>query len=60
MGFGDLEFAASCNPALSTVRPFGDLIGSETARLIAARRNGSEDFTTIIDTGFGIVQRQTT
>lgn len=39
---------------------FGDLIGSETARLIAAGRNGSEDFATIIDTGFGIVQRQTT
>jgi LacI family gluconate utilization system Gnt-I transcriptional repressor len=60
MGFGDLEFAASCNPPLSTVRPFGDLIGSETARLIAARRSGSEGFATTVDTGFGIVQRQTT
>ncbi len=39
---------------------FGDLIGSETARLIAARRSGSDELATIIDTGFGIVQRQTT
>ncbi|WP_245958405.1 LacI family DNA-binding transcriptional regulator [Pelagibacterium sediminicola] len=62
MGFGDLEFASSAAPALSTIRPFGDVIGSETARLILGRRAGLEDTdrTSIIDTGFRVVQRQTT
>lgn len=34
VGFGDLEFCASCNPSLTTIRPSGDIIGREVARLI--------------------------
>src|SRR5690606_8852000 len=61
IGFGDLEFSSSCNPALSTIKPFGDLIGSEAARLILKRLGEAEEGEhTIIDTGFGIVHRQTT
>lgn len=61
IGFGDLEFSSSCNPALSTIKPFGDLIGSEAARLILGSLGGGGGRErTIIDTGFGIVHRQTT
>lgn len=61
IGFGDLEFSSSCNPALSTIKPFGDLIGSEAARLILGSLGGGDGRErTIIDTGFGIVHRQTT
>lgn len=61
IGFGDLEFSSSCNPALSTIKPFGDLIGSEAARLILGSLGGGDERErTIIDTGFGIVHRQTT
>ncbi|HEV7278066.1 MAG TPA: LacI family DNA-binding transcriptional regulator [Devosiaceae bacterium] len=60
VGFGDLEFASSCNPALSTIKPFGDLIGSEAARLILrSLGDGEKREHSIIDTGFGIVHRQT-
>lgn len=61
IGFGDLGFAASCNPALSTIRPAGDLIGTEAARLIVARLNGAAGAQPgIIDTGFSIMHRQST
>ncbi|ODT77871.1 MAG: LacI family transcriptional regulator [Pelagibacterium sp. SCN 64-44] len=60
IGFGDLEFAASCNPALSTIKPFGDLIGSEAARLILkSLADGEAREHASIDTGFGLVHRQT-
>lgn len=60
IGFGDLEFSSSCNPALSTIRPFGDLIGSEAARLITSSLGDDVERQPVtIDTGFGIVQRQT-
>jgi LacI family gluconate utilization system Gnt-I transcriptional repressor len=60
IGFGDLEFSASCNPALSTIKPFGDLIGSEAARLILkSLADGEARERSVIDTGFGLVHRQT-
>ena len=34
IGFGDLSFSAACNPALTTIRPPGDLIGTQAAKLI--------------------------
>jgi LacI family gluconate utilization system Gnt-I transcriptional repressor len=37
IGFGDLSFAAACNPPLSTIRPHGESIGAEAAALITAR-----------------------
>lgn len=59
IGFGDMEFSSSCNPGLSTIKPFGDLIGSEAARLILRSiSSDKEPERAIIDTGFGVVQRQ--
>ncbi|WP_347267706.1 LacI family DNA-binding transcriptional regulator [Paracoccus sp. (in: a-proteobacteria)] len=66
IGFGDMGFAASSNPALSTIRPAGDLIGSEAARLIVARLATPELAAPerreagIIDTGFSVMHRQST
>lgn len=59
IGFGDLSFSAACNPALTTIRPPGDLIGTEAARLILDRMNGAERPTShVIDTRFTLQQRQ--
>lgn len=61
MGFGDLDFASVCEPPLTTIRPSGDLIGRETARIIvesvrgAYRRRGE-----IVDTHHLLVQRLST
>ena len=61
IGFGDLGFSASCNPALSTIRPAGDLIGREAARLIVEQLNAPEPRRNItIDTGFSVMHRQST
>lgn len=60
IGFGDLPFAASCNPALTTIRPPGDRIGRETARLIAARLDNAEIPAPIIDTGQAEIIRHST
>jgi LacI family gluconate utilization system Gnt-I transcriptional repressor len=58
VGFGDLGFAASCNPALTTIRPAADLIGAEVARLILARIGGETPSATEIDTGCVFVDRR--
>ena len=42
VGFGDLSFSSACNPPLTTVRPSGDLIGREAARLIEAHLHGEK------------------
>lgn len=61
MGFGDLDFASVCEPPLTTVRPSGDLIGRETARIIIEsahgpyRRRGE-----VVDTHHLLVQRLST
>jgi LacI family gluconate utilization system Gnt-I transcriptional repressor len=59
VGFGDLEFSASCIPPLTTIRPAGELIGLETAKLIFARLGdkvpGNEE--KIVDTGHLLVER---
>lgn len=61
IGFGDLPFAGSCNPALSTIRPPSELIGHETARLITTRlRCENAPYATSIDTGFSEIHRQST
>lgn len=61
IGFGDLPFSKCCNPALSTIRPAGDLIGSETARLILKRMASRAcDRHDIINTGFSLIHRQST
>ena len=58
MGFGDLEFAADLNPALSTVRIDGAAIGRQAAQFIIDRAEGRAVAQRVIDLGFSIVERQ--
>jgi len=59
IGFGDLSFSAACNPPLTTIRPSGDLIGREAARLIEAHLNGEvHDKQLTIDTRFTLQHRR--
>lgn len=60
IGFGDLDFSASCIPSLTTIRPSGDLIGREVARLILARMDAASpgEGERIVDTGHVLVERR--
>jgi LacI family gluconate utilization system Gnt-I transcriptional repressor len=58
MGFGDLEFAADTNPALTTVRIDAAAIGREAARFIVERAEGRAVAQRIVDVGFSIVDRK--
>jgi LacI family gluconate utilization system Gnt-I transcriptional repressor len=62
IGFGDLDFSSSCIPSLTTIRPSGDLIGKEVARLILNSIHGErpEGASRIIDTGHVLVERRST
>jgi len=62
VGFGDLDFSASCIPSLTTIRPSGDLIGREVARLILASIHGErpEGTSRIVDTGHVLIERRST
>ncbi|MEE1613334.1 LacI family DNA-binding transcriptional regulator [Microvirga sp. CF3016] len=62
VGFGDLDFSASCIPSLTTIRPSGDLIGREVARLILNSIQGQhpEGAARIIDTGHVLIERRST
>jgi LacI family transcriptional regulator, gluconate utilization system Gnt-I transcriptional repressor len=62
VGFGDLDFSASCVPPLTTIRPSGDLIGKEVARLILARIRGAGAETTprLVDTSHVLMERRST
>ncbi|MBO0663127.1 LacI family DNA-binding transcriptional regulator [Jiella sp. MQZ9-1] len=58
IGFGDLEFSGFTNPSLSTIRPFGDVIGEEIARLLlACFETGERPANRAVDTGFVVVER---
>jgi LacI family transcriptional regulator, gluconate utilization system Gnt-I transcriptional repressor len=57
MGFGDLDFAADLNPALSTVRIDGAAIGRQAARFIVDRAQGLGIDQRVVDIGFSIVDR---
>jgi LacI family gluconate utilization system Gnt-I transcriptional repressor len=57
IGFGDLDFARDLNPALTTVRIDGSLIGREAARCIVERAEGRNVPQRVIDIGFTIVER---
>jgi len=59
-GFGDLEFAAACEPPLTTVRPPGREIGVEIAKLLRARLDGAVDSVGIVDLGVDLVPRAST
>ena len=58
VGFGDLEFAADLNPALTSVRIDSAAIGREAARFIVDRAEGRDGARRIVDIGFSIVDRQ--
>jgi LacI family transcriptional regulator, gluconate utilization system Gnt-I transcriptional repressor len=59
VGFGDLSFSAACNPPLTTIRPSGDLIGKEAARLITEHMAGKEPVPQLtIDTRFTLLHRR--
>jgi LacI family gluconate utilization system Gnt-I transcriptional repressor len=62
VGFGDLDFSASCIPSLTTIRPSGDLIGKEAARLILNRIHDAapDEAQRIIDTGHVLIERRST
>ena len=57
VGFGDLEFAASLQPALTTVRIDGTRIGRTAAQLIVDRAEGRSVTECIVDIGFEIITR---
>ena len=59
VGFGDMDFSSCCNPALTTVRPSGDIIGTETARLILEQMSGNHrNAGCVVDTHFRLLHRQ--
>ena len=60
VGFGDLEFAASLAPSLTSVRINGAAIGKQAARFIVDRAEGREVSERVIDIGFQIIDREST
>ncbi len=58
VGLGDLEFAASLEPALTTVRIDGSRIGETAAQYIVDRVEGRAVAQPILDIGFSIIARQ--
>lgn len=62
MGFGDLSSAAQVYPALSTVRVDGHAIGHQIAQALLDRFSSLYELEdpVRIDTGFSIIDRQTT
>lgn len=59
-GFGDADFAAHMQPALTTVHVDGAAIGQMAAQLIMARCRGQTVTQPVVDVGFRIVERQST
>lgn len=60
VGFGDADFAAHLDPALTTVRVDGPAIGRIAAQKILQRCNGETVDEVVTDVGFTIVERQST
>jgi len=58
IGFGDQEFSADLEPALSSVRIRGDAIGRQAAQFIVDRVEGRAVPERVIDIGFSIIERQ--
>ena len=57
VGFGDHEFAADLDPALTTVHIDGAAIGRQAAQFIVARAEGRPIDERIVDIGFRIIDR---
>lgn len=58
LGFGDIDFAATVSPSLTTVRIDGTRIGQTAARWIADRAEGRATEASVVDIGFSIVERE--
>lgn len=58
VGFGDLEFAADFEPALTTVRIDGAAIGRQAAQFIIDRAEGRQVEQRVVDVGFSIIDRE--
>jgi LacI family gluconate utilization system Gnt-I transcriptional repressor len=57
-GFGDVELASIVSPGLTTVGVPRARIGSETARIVMERLNGTYNGPSVIDCGFTIIRRE--
>ena len=57
VGFGDMEFAAALQPALTTVHIKGAAIGRQAAQFIVDRAEGRDVPQRVVDIGFSIVER---
>lgn len=60
MGFGDLDFAAEVEPALSTVQIDGAAMGRHAASFIIERAEGREVAKPVVDVGFKLIERNST
>ena len=60
MGFGDLDFAADLEPALSTVQIDGAAMGRQAARFIMDRAEGRDVALPVVDIGFTLIERSST
>lgn len=58
LGSGDLDFAASVSPSLSSIRVDFARVGTLAARCIADRVAGRDPGETLVDVGFTIVERE--
>ena len=57
IGFGDLEFAAELNPALTTVKIDGAVIGRQAAKFLMLRTQGKKIDNPVVDIGFSLIVR---
>jgi LacI family gluconate utilization system Gnt-I transcriptional repressor len=57
IGFGDLDFAPSCDPPLTTVHVDSTEIGRQAAALMVARIEGRRIKQRVIDVGFSVIER---
>lgn len=58
IGFGDQDYAAHLEPALTTVRVDRDLLGQRAAHALLARFEGREVEEPVVDLGFEIIRRR--
>lgn len=59
-GFGDADFSAHLQPSLTSVRVDGAGIGRHAARMLLERLQGGSGGDKVLDTGFTIIERQST
>lgn len=60
VGFGDLEFSADLDPALTTVHIKGAAIGRQAAQFIIDRAEGRAVGQRVVDIGYSIIERAST